>query len=140
MRLGNGMIVMALAALGPVVFIEGVLVFAAVKQAGVSRMAKTAAPADLRDAGWAGGVVAVAGVACGRAEVTAHEQCSPMHAVAIFGELRGRERRAVRARKSGHSLRIGMARAACFRDALRVHFRLRILRRADAVNAMATHA
>src|SRR4029450_2323677 len=98
MRLGNCMIVMALAALGPVVFIEGVLVFAAVKQTGVSRMAKTAAPADLRDAGWAGGVVAVGGGACGSAEVTAHEQCASMHAVAIFGELRRREWRAVRAR------------------------------------------
>src|SRR5512132_572041 len=140
MCLGNRRIVMALAALGPVVFIEGVLVFAAVKQAGVSRMAKTAAPANLRDARWAGGVVAVTGVACGRAEVTAHEQCAPMHAVAIFGELRRRERRAVRARKSGHDLRVAMTGAACLRDALRVHFRLRILRRADAVNAMATHA
>ena len=90
MRLRDGMIVMALAALGPVVFIEGVLVFAAVKQAGVSRMAETAAPADLRDSGWAGGMVAVAGVAGRRAKVAAHEQCASMHAVAIFGELRRR--------------------------------------------------
>src|SRR5512132_40356 len=103
-------------------------------------MAKTAAPADLRDPGWAGGVVAVAGVACGSAEVTAHEQCASMHAVAIFGELRRRERQAVRARKSGHDFRVAMAGAACLRDALRVHFRLRIFRRADAVNAMATDA
>ena len=88
MRLGNRMIIMALAALGPVVFIEGVLVFAAVKQAGVSRMAKTAAPADLGDAGRAGGVVAVAGVAGRCAKVAAHEQCASMHAIAIFGKLR----------------------------------------------------
>ena len=85
-------------------------------------------------------MVAMASVTRRRAEVTAHEQCASMHAVAIFGELRRRERRAVRARKSGHSLRIGMARAACFRDALRVHFRLRIFRRANPVHAMATHA
>ena len=140
MRLGNRMIVMALAALGPVVFIEGVLVFAAVKQAGISRMAKTAAPADLRDAGWAGGVVAVAGVACGRAEVTAHEQCASMHAVAIFGELRRRERRAIRARKSGHDFRVAMAGAACLRDALRVQLRTADPSRDRYSNGMATHA
>ena len=115
MRLGDRMVAMALAAFGPVMFIERVLVFAAVKQTGVGRMAKTAAPAYLRDAGWAGSVVAMAGVACGRAEITAHEQCASMHAVAIFGELRCREWRAIRARKSGHSLRIGMAGAACLR-------------------------
>ena len=88
MRLGDRMIVMALAALGPIVFIEGVLVFAAVKQAGVSRMAKTAAPADLGDPGRAGGVVAVASVARRCAKVAAHEQCASMHAGAIFGKLR----------------------------------------------------
>ena len=122
MRLGDGMIVMALAALGPVVFIEGVLVFAAVKQTGVGRVAKTAAPAYLRDAGWAGSVVAVAGVACGRAEVTAHEQCASMHAIAIFGELRCRERRAIRAREARHDFGIGMTRATCLWHTLRVHF------------------
>src|SRR5512133_1139421 len=120
MGLGNRMIVMALAALGPVMFIEGVLVFAAVKQAGIGRVAKTAAPAYLRDAGRACSVIAVAGVAGRRAEITAHEQCASMHAVAIFGELRRRERRAIRACKSGHDFRIAMARAACFRDVLRV--------------------
>ena len=140
MRLGDGMIIMALAALGPVVFIEGVLVFAAVKQAGVSRMAKTAAPADLGDPGRAGGVVAVAGVAGRCAKVAAHEQCASMHAGAIVGKLRRRERRAVRARKSGHDFRVAMADAACLRDALRIHFRLRILRRTNTMNAVATDA
>ena len=140
MRLGDRVVAMALATFGPVMLIERLLVFAAVKQTGVGRVAKTATPAYLRDAGWAGGVVAVAGVACWGAEVTAHEQCASMHAVAIFGELRCREWRAIRARKSGHDFRIAMAGAACLRDALRVHFRLRILRRADAVHAMATHA
>ena len=91
MRLGNRMIVMALAALGPVVLIERVLVFAAVKQTGVGRMAKTATPAYLRDAGRACSVISVAGVACGRAQVTPPEQCAPMHAVAIFRELRCRK-------------------------------------------------
>src|SRR5436305_13163567 len=118
MRLGDGMIIMALAALGPFMLIERLLVFAAVKQAGVSRMAKTAAPADLRDAGRVGGVVAVAGVAGRCAKVAAHEQCASMHAGAIVGELRRRERRAVGKCESGHSLRVGMARAACFRNAL----------------------
>jgi hypothetical protein len=119
--------------------IECLLVFAAVKQTGVGRVAKTAATAYLRDAGWAGSVVAVAGVACGRAEITAHEQCASMHAVAIFGELRYREWRAICARKPGHSLRIGMADATCLGHALRVHFRLRIFRRTNTMNAMAAH-
>src|SRR6188474_2137364 len=107
MCLGDGVVAMTLTAFGPVMLIERLLVFAAVKQTGVGRMAKTAAPAYLRDAGWAGSVVAVAGVACRRAEIIAHEQCSSMHAVAIFGELRCREWRAIRAGKPGHSLRIG---------------------------------
>ena len=140
MRLGNCMIVMALAALGPVMFIEGVLVLAAIKQTGVSRMAKTATTANLRDTRWTGSVVAVTGIAGGRTEVTAHEQSASMHAVAIFGELRRRKRRAVSARKSGHDFRVGMAGAACLRDALPVHHRLWIFGRPDAVNAMATHA
>ena len=72
MRLGDRMVAMALAAFGPLMLIERLLVFAAVKQTGVGRMAKTATPAYLRDAGRAGGVIAVAGVACGRAEVAAH--------------------------------------------------------------------
>lgn len=72
MRLGDGMIVMALTALGPVMLIEGVLVFAAVEQTGIGRMAETTTAADLRDAGWACGVVSVTGVACWGAEVAAH--------------------------------------------------------------------
>ena len=139
MCLGDGVVAMTLTAFGPVMLIERLLVFAAVKQTGVGRVAKTAAPAYLRDAGWACRVVAVAGVACGRAQVTAHEQCASMHAVSIFGELGYREWRAIRARKSGHSLRIGMAGATCFGYALRVHFRLRIFGRTNTVNTMATH-
>ena len=139
MRLGNRMIVMALATFGPVMLIERLLVFAAVKQTGVGRVAKTATPAYLRDARWAGSVVAVAGIACRGAYVTAHEQCASMHAVAILGELRYRERRAIRARKSGHSFRIGMAGATCLGHSLRVHFRLRIFRRTNTMNAMAAH-
>ena len=137
MRLGNGMIVMALAALGPVMLIERELVFAAVKQTGIGRVAKTAAAADLRDAGWAGSVIAVAGVACRRAEITAHQQGASMHAIAIFGELCCRQGRTIRPRKSGHSLRIGMTGTTCLGHALRVHFRLRIFRRTNSMNAMA---
>src|SRR4029079_1846546 len=113
---------MALTAFGPVMLIECLLVFAAVKQTGVGRVTKTATPAYLRDARWTGSMVAVAGVACGRAEGTAHEECSSMDAVSLCGELRYRECGAIRARKSGHSLRIGMAGATCFGYALRVHF------------------
>ena len=82
---------MALTAFRPVMLIERLLVFAAVKQTGVGGMAKTTASAYLRDAGWAGSVIAVTGVACGGAYVTAHEQCASMYAVAILGELRYRE-------------------------------------------------
>ena len=139
MRLRNGVIIMALAALRPAVLIERVLVFAAVEQTGVGRMAKTAAPADLRDAGRVCSVIAVAGVACGRAEIPANEQCASMNTVAIFGELRRREWGAVRKCEPGHDFRIGMAGAACLRDPLRVHFGLRIFRRANTMNAMATH-
>ena len=67
------MIVMALTALGPVVLIERVFVFAAIKQTGVRGMAETATSADLSDTGWAGSVVAVAGVTRGRAEVATGE-------------------------------------------------------------------
>src|SRR4030095_12430450 len=101
-------------------------------------MAKTATPAHLCDAGRACSVIAVARVARRRAEVTAHEQRASMHAVAIFGELRCREWRAVRARKSGHDFRIGMAGTACLPGAVRVTFGLRIFAGANAVNAMAT--
>ena len=119
--------------------IERLLMFAAIKQTGVGGVAKTAAPAYLRDAGWTGSVIAVAGVACGRAQITAHEQCAPMHAVAIFSELRYREWRPIRARKSRHGFRIGMAGSTCLGHALRVHFRLRIFRRTNTMNAMAAH-
>ena len=68
------MIAMALAALGPVMLLERVLVFAAVKQTGVGRMAETAAATDLRDAGRAGSVVAMARVARRCAEITANKQ------------------------------------------------------------------
>ena len=90
MRPGDRVVAMALAAFGPVMLIERLLVFAPVKQTGVGRVAKTATPAYLRDAGWAGGVVAVAGVARGRAQIATHEQRVSMHARAIFGELRCR--------------------------------------------------
>ena len=134
------MIVMTLAALGPVVLIERQLVFAAVKETGIGRMAKTATPAHLGDARRAGGVIAVAGVTRRCTEITAHEQCASVHTVAIFGELRGREWRPIRARKSSHDFRIRVARATRFRNPLCVHFRLGIFRRTNAVNTVTTHA
>jgi len=140
MRLGNRMIVMALAALGPVVFIESVLVFAAVEQTGVGRMAKTAAPADLCNAGRAGGVVAVASVARGRAEIATHEQRVSMHAGAIFGKLCRWKWRSISACESGHNFWIGVASAARLRYPLPVHHRLRIFRRTNTVHTVATDA
>ena len=67
------MVAVALSALRPFVLIERELVFAAVKQTGVGRVTETAAPADLRDARRASGVVAVTGVTRRRAEIAAHE-------------------------------------------------------------------
>ena len=67
--------------------VEGLLVFAAVKETGIGRVAKTATPAHARYAGRAGGVVAVTIVAGGRAEIAALQQGAAMHAVVIFGEL-----------------------------------------------------
>ena len=130
---------MALAAFGPTMLIKRLLVFAAVKQTGVGRVAKTAAPAYLRDARWAGRVIAVAGIACGRAEITAHEQCASMHALSKFGELRYRHRGTICARKSGHGFRIGMAGAACLWHTLGVDLRLRIFGRTNTVNPVAAH-
>src|SRR5215472_8992989 len=109
------MIVMALAALGPVMLNERLFVFAAVKQTRIGRMAETATTADLRNAGRAGSVIAMASVARGRTEITTDKQRPSMYAVAIFGELRCRQLRAVRARKPCHNLRIAVACATRFR-------------------------
>ena len=64
-RLHDGVIAVALAALGPVMLIEGLFVFAAVEQTGVGGMAKTATAAHAGDARRDGGVIAVASVAAG---------------------------------------------------------------------------
>ena len=134
------MIAMALAALGPFVLVEGLLVFAAVEQTGIGRMTKTATPAHAGNAWRDGGVVAVTVVAGGRAQIAAFEQRAAMHAGAKFGQLSGRQRRAVGLRKSGHGRGIGVACAAGFRHPLRVNLRLRIFRRPNSVDAVATHA
>src|SRR6266540_4187579 len=134
------MITMTLAAFGPVMLIECVLVFAAVKQTGISRVAKIATSAHSCDSGRSSCVVAVASVAPGCAQITTLEQRAAMHAGAIFRELRRRKWRAIRTCEPGHDFGIGVAGAARFRHTLRIHFRLRILGRTNAVNAMATHA
>src|ERR1700740_3157828 len=100
MGLGDGVITMALAAFGPVVFIECVFVFAAVEQTRIGRVAETATPAHLRDSGRTGGVIAVASIARERAKIAAHEQRVAMHTGAIFRKLRRRERRPIRACES----------------------------------------
>jgi hypothetical protein len=63
-----------------------------------------------------------------------------MNAGAILCQLSRRQRRPIRAREPSHDFGIGVARTARFRHTLRVHFRLRIFGRANAVNAVATHA
>src|SRR6516162_2669304 len=119
------MVAMAVPALGPVMLIERVLMFAAVKQTGICRVAETATTADLGDTRRTSSVVAMTSVARRCTKVTANKQCTSMHAVAIFGELRRWKRRPIRACESGHDFRIGMTRAARFRHTLRVHFGLR---------------
>src|SRR6266540_3294002 len=116
------MITMTLAAFGPVMLIECVLVFAAVKQTGISRVAKIATSAHSCDSGRSSGVVAVASVAPGCAQITTLEQRAAMHAGTIFRKLRRWERQAIGTRKPSHDFRIGMARAARFRHTLRIHF------------------
>src|SRR5438876_778956 len=114
------MITMTLAAFGPVMLIEGVLVFAAVEQTGVGRVAKVATSAHSCDSGRSSGVVAVASIAPGCAQITTLEQRAAMNAGAILCQLSRRQRRAIRTRESGHDFGIGVARAAGFRHALRV--------------------
>src|SRR6266542_2716739 len=103
-------------------------------------MAKIATSAHLCDARRTGSMVAVASVARWRAQIAAHEQRLAMHAGAILSKLRRRERRSMCPCEPGDDFRIGMARTARLLHALRVHFRLRIFGRANAVKAMATHA
>ena len=91
MCFGDGMITMALAAFGPVMLIECVLVFAAIEETRIGRVAKTATSAHLRDARRTGGVVAVASIARGCAQIAALEQRAAMHAGAIFSKLRSSE-------------------------------------------------
>src|SRR5512133_2154646 len=128
------MITMTLAAFGPVMLIECVLVFAAVEQTRIGRVAKIATSAHSCDSGRSSGVVAVASIAPGCAQITTLEQRAAMHTGAIFCKLRRGERRAVRACESGHDFGIGVARAARLRDSLGINFRLRIFRRSNAVD------
>ena len=86
------MVAMALTAFGPIMSIKRLLVFAAVEQAGIGRVAKTAAPAHSRDAGWTGGMIAMASVTGRRTEVAAFKQGAAMDAGLILGQLGRRER------------------------------------------------
>ena len=139
-RFLDRMFAMALAALGPVMFVEGLLVFAAVKETRIGRVTKTATATHARHPRRAGGVVAVTIVAGGCAQIAALQQGAAVHAVFVLRELIGRQRRAVREGKAGHGLGIGVTGAAGLRHTLRINLRLRILRRANAVDAMAAHA
>lgn len=135
-RFGNGMIAMTLAAFRPVMIIESLLVFAAIKQARVGRVTQTAAAAHGCDSRWAGGVVSVTIITRRRTQVTAPEQGAAMRARTILRELIRRQGRPVRQRKTGHDRGISMAGAASFRHPLRINFRLRIFRGTNAVDAM----
>ena len=66
-------------------------------------------------------MIAVAVVACRRAEVAAIEQCTAMHAGLEFLQLACRQRFAVRSQVARHVLVVGVAAAAGVGDPLRVH-------------------
>src|SRR5438309_1186460 len=68
------MVPVALRALGPFVLLESLLVFAAIKQAGVARVAETAALAHARQANRHSGMVAVTVVARRRAQIASLQQ------------------------------------------------------------------
>lgn len=136
----DGVIAMAFTAFRPAMFIEGLLVFAAIEEARVCGMALAATSTHARHAGRRGSVIAMAIVACRCTEITALKQSAAMNTGAKLGQLRRGQGRAVRARDPGHCLRIRVACAASFRDSLREHFRLRIFRGANPVYTVATHA
>jgi hypothetical protein len=83
------MVTVALPALGPFVLFESLLVFAAVKQAGVARVTDTTTLTHARKTDRHGGVIPMAVVARRRAQITPLEQRAPVHAGAIFRQLVG---------------------------------------------------
>ena len=111
---------MALAALSPVMLVEGLLVFAAIEKTGVGRVADTAAAANRGDARRKSRVISVTIVTGWSAQVGAFEKGATVHAGLKLCQLRGRKGGAVRERKTGHCLRIGVTRAACFRHPLSI--------------------
>ena len=137
---GNRMVAMALTALSPVMLVESLFVFTAVEEARIRGVAKVATVADRRDTRREGGMISVTIIAGGRAHITVFEQRTTVDAGLKLGQLSGRERGAIRERESGHGLGIGVTRAAGFGHALSVNFRLGILGRANAMDAMAADA
>src|ERR1044071_1644835 len=87
--LGDAMVAVALPALGPFVLLEGLLVFAAVKQAGIARVTEAATLAHARQTHGHGSVVAVAIVARRRAQIAALQQRPAVNAGPILRQLIG---------------------------------------------------
>src|SRR6266702_3178096 len=134
------MVPVTLPALGPFVLLEGLLVFAAVKQAGIARVAETTALTHARQTDRHGGVIAVTVVARRRAQIASLQQRAAMNAGPVFRQLVGGYCRTVGQGQSGHRCWIGVAGAAGFWNALAVNLRERIFGAANAVDAMATQA
>ena len=120
--------------------IESYLVFAAIEQTGVCGVTNTAALADLGDPGWARCVISMAGIASRSAEIATLEQRATMNAGFVFRQLRRRQWRAIRAGNSGHGCRIRVTGPTRLWHTLRIDFRLRIFRRSNSMDSMATHA
>ena len=81
------MVPVTLPALGPFVLLEGLLVFAAVKQARIARVAQAAALTHARQAERHGGVIAVTVVARRGAQIATLQQRAAVNAGPVFRQL-----------------------------------------------------
>ena len=90
--LRNAVISVTLPTLRPVVLFEGLFVFAAIKQAGVASVAKTAALMDAGESGRHRRMMSVTIVACRRGEIPALQNGAAVNADAVFRQLIDRQR------------------------------------------------
>ena len=115
---GNAMVAVTLGALGPLVLFEGLFVFAAVKKAGVAGVTNAATLADAGQTDGHGGVVSVATIAGGGAQIVVLEKGAAMDAGAVLGQLIRRHGGTIRQLESSHGDWAGVAGATRFGNAL----------------------
>src|ERR1051325_7735351 len=117
---------MALPALWPFVLLKRLLVFTAVKEAGVACVTESATLAYARQANRHGGVIAMTVVARRRTQIATFQQRATVHAGAVFRQLAGGQRRTVWPFEAGHRFRVRVASATGFVNAFGVNLRERI--------------